>query len=140
MGLGTKTCAVFCYLNAVCGVFFGWLFDIGIASMAVTCVRNQWDNAQKGKACRNAGFLYLIVGVLLNVRAVYQDRQERNAAAPPPRSRLTEYGIPDVSPDSVPLLERAAESGAGDLSAAVGVGSGSTMKKRTVYYGATDRV
>ncbi|KAG5468701.1 hypothetical protein CUR178_01536 [Leishmania enriettii] len=110
MGWGTRSCMVFCYLNALCAVLISYLFKIGISSMAITAAIHQWDRQEKARACRNAGILYLIVAVTATVKDVIDTYRERRVSKSVDQ-RMAEYGMIDESAhtaETMPLLDRRA--------------------------------
>ncbi|KAG5468288.1 hypothetical protein LSCM1_02267 [Leishmania martiniquensis] len=110
MGLGTRSCMVFCYLNALCAVLISYLFKIGINSMAIASAIHKWDRQEKARACRNAGILYFIAAVAATVKDVIDTYRERRASRSADQ-RMVEYGMMDrsaCSAEAIPLLDRRA--------------------------------
>ncbi|CAJ1023510.1 hypothetical protein Q4I30_003229 [Leishmania utingensis] len=110
MGFGTRSCMVFCYLNAVCAIFISYLFSIGISSMAIASVINKWDRQEKARACRNAGILYFIVAVAMTVKDMIDTCRERHMSRGVGQ-RMAEYGVADGpagTAEAIALLERRA--------------------------------
>ncbi|KPI90498.1 hypothetical protein ABL78_0428 [Leptomonas seymouri] len=110
MGIGTRSCMVFCYLNAVCAVFLSYCFRIGISSMAIASVMNKWDRQQKARAIFNAGILYLILGIAMTVKDVRDARRERRARGAT-RQRVAAYDLDYAlsgDAEAVPLLDQRA--------------------------------
>ncbi|KPA82308.1 hypothetical protein ABB37_03406 [Leptomonas pyrrhocoris] len=110
MGLGTRSCMVFCYLNAVCAVFISYCFRVGISSMAIASVSNKWDRQQKARAIFNAAVFYLILGIGMTVKNVLDARRERRANGDA-RQRVADYGLefgPNGEFEAAPLLDRRA--------------------------------
>lgn len=110
MGFGTRSCMVFCYLNAVCAVFISYLFRIGISSMAIVSIENDWDRMQKARAIFNAGIWYFILAIAMTVKSVLDDRRERRESGDV-RQRVADYGFefgPSGEAEAAPLLDRRA--------------------------------
>ncbi|KAL7696042.1 hypothetical protein N2W54_004756 [Lotmaria passim] len=110
MGLGTRSCIVFCYLNAVCAVFISHLFRVGISSMAIASVVNKWDRQQKARAIFNAGIFYLVLAIAMTVKDVLDARRERRERGDA-HQRMADYGLeygPDGEAEAAPLLDRRA--------------------------------
>jgi hypothetical protein len=110
MGFGTRSCMVFCYLNAVCAVFISYLFRVGISAMAIASVENKWDRHQKARAIFNAGVLYLILAIALSVKDVLDARRERRERGDA-QQRVADYGFeygPNGEVEAAPLLDRRA--------------------------------
>ncbi|KAG5493982.1 hypothetical protein JKF63_01815 [Porcisia hertigi] len=132
MGFGTRSCMVFCYLNAVCAVFISHMFNIGINSMSVVSSINKWDRQEKARACRNAGVLYLILAVAVTVKDVIDTRRERRMGRGASQ-RMAGYVSTDrttLAAELEPLLQRRADASGGRVrrsDGARGGGYGSTF-------------
>ncbi|KAK7198779.1 hypothetical protein NESM_000843300 [Novymonas esmeraldas] len=110
MGFGTRSCMVFCYLNAVCAVFIGYLFSIGINSLAIVSAINNWDRQEKARACRNAGILYFVVALAMTVKNMIDTRRERRQSGSAGQ-RIADYSVVGgaaSAAETVPLLDRRA--------------------------------
>lgn len=108
MGFGSKACMVFCYLNGMCAILIAWLFHIQINSFSIPTVENGWDPAQKARACRNAGLIYLIFAVFLTFKSWRDDKKAALAFALRPswNDRLIEFDLDEHDEASAPLLPR----------------------------------
>ncbi|EPY29056.1 hypothetical protein STCU_01397 [Strigomonas culicis] len=104
MGLGTKACMCFCYLNAITAFVIAYCFDLGIKSMAIVSVENGWDCAQKGKACRRASIMYLVLAVVLTIRGIQLDRQEPAGREERVSAYLSWMEVEGAGRESEPLL------------------------------------
>lgn len=144
MGFGTRSCMVFCYLNAVCAVFISYLFRIGINSMAIASVVNKWDRQQKARAIFNAGILYLIVAIAMTIKDVLDARRERRERGDV-QQRVADYGLeygPNGEAEAAPLLDRRAFV-RGDGAQGSGSGSNtssSNSRRANRQYGAVSAI
>lgn len=136
MGFGTRSCMVFCYLNAVCAVFISYLFRIGISSMAIVSIENNWDRQAKARAIFNAGIWYLVLAVAMTVKNVLDDRRERRERGDV-QQRVSDYGFefgPGGDAEAAPLLDRRAYT---RDNGAHGGGASSSSTARRQYGGAS---
>lgn len=140
MGLGTKSCIVFCYLNATCALLIAYFFRAGLSSMAIVSVVNKWDPLEKSRACRNAGFLYLILAVAMTIKDAVDRRREGVLAScgAVRQGQLPDYAVgAELSSasqaETQPLLP--VQGGGGTTTSAV---PGQQRSKRKYQYGSVD--
>lgn len=104
-------CIAFCLLSGTVAFIFSWMMSsTQLTTFLLPAIEHRWDLQQKAAACRNAGFMYLLIALVLGARAYMGPFRPSSEGSRP--ARVASYhdgGDEDENSDkeSAPLIQPA---------------------------------